>query len=282
MCAAAQKFDDLELVRFIKKYGEHPCFFRTNQGYKCLMYIAFLPESQLSYQMIGSDYNILIFLSLGMSPSYIKYMIENGANVNYKEDIHQQTPLMKACVCGNYETVKMLLDAGADPTHKTTANQSALSVALSHNSAEIFFLIYDALFQRKPSETELLQYLALTPPVIQNVIKQTHGDRFLLNITQRLCNFVTGQYHMTAKEVGYSLEKLTNYDHADELANELLKKGNSLNNSQMIHVLLHIMYRQKKILVILKGYNHAMEILCGTKILNLYFRYIWRLDEACK
>ena len=280
VCEAALKFDDLDFVKFIKKYGGNPWFFHTRQAYIGLYYTTFLLDNQICCQLCENNEMLMTFIGIGMSPSHITNLIENGINVNYKSGKEQITPLMKACASCNYETVKMLLDAGADPRHRTTRNESALFLAFRKNSDEVYFLIYDTLFQKNPSESELLQYLTWMPPIIQNIIKQTRDDRIMFKIIQRLYHFIVDQWHMNAKDLGYSLEKLANYDHVDELATALLQIGNNRNNSQMIHLLLRILYRQKKTQVILDGYCRAMEKGCRPNVLELYVSYFWRLDEA--
>ena len=274
VCETAEKFGDHNFVRFIRKYGKNPWFIHTRQAYKCLLYIKFLTKT--------TDGKLLGYIGLGMPPSHIKILIESGVNVNSKEDSEQGTPLIKACSTGSYETVKMLLDAGADPRLKTIRNQSALSLAFKHNSYEVFLLIYDALFQRNPNESELLQYFTWMDPNIHNIIKQTQGDKIMLKITQRLHKFMDGQLHMNAKELGYSFEKLANYDHVDTIATNLLMIGNDQNNSQMIHVLLHTLFRQKTTQVILNGYRHALGKICKPNVLCLYVSYLWRLGEENK
>ena len=189
---------------------------------------------------------------------------------------------MKACVCCNYDTVKVLLDAGADPTHRTTQNISALYTAFRHNTDRVFFLIYDALFQKNPTESELLQYLTPLPSNIQNIIKQTQGDRLMLKEIQRLYNLMDGRCHMNARELGYRLEQLATYDHMDEITTTLLHIGNDQNDPQMIHAVLHILYRRKNMEIILNGQRHATETLCRPNILRLYTSYFWRLGEINK
>ena len=119
-------------------------------------------------------------------------------------------------------------------------------------------------------------------PMIQNITKQTQGDRIMLKITQRLHKFAADQWHMNPRELGYCFEKIANYDHVDELVTALLGIVNEQYDSQMIHVLLRILYRQKKTEVILYGYHIAMEIRCKPNILNLYADYLCKLGEANK
>ena len=277
MCDAAQKYIDLKLLRFIKKYGENPCFFHTGQMIKFLLYTILQGDYQSYYKLCNSEI-LTMYLAFGVSPSYIKILIENGANADYKDTkVLQATPLMNVCIYGSYETVKMLLDAGADPRHKTIGNQSTLFLAFKHNSCEVFFMIYNALFQRNASESELLQYFILLPPMIKNIIKQTQGDRVMVKVIQRLFHYIDGQRFLNARGLGYSLEKLSNYDHVDELATNLLGTANNRNDSQVINALLHILYHQKKSQVVLNGFAHAGQQMCRPTILNLYVRYFSRL-----
>ena len=282
LCKTALNFDDFELVRFIKKYGGSPWFFHTGQAHKGVLYtISSMDNNESSYRIRSCKNVLALDIPLGMSPKYIKHLIENGADVNEKDD-EGQGPLIQACVCCNYDTVKILLDAGADPTHRITENESALHVAFKYNTDEVFFLIYDAIFQRKPSESELLQHFTCMPPMIQNIIKQTQGDRMMLKLTQRLYNFMDGNCHMNARELGYILEKLAKYDHMDEIAANLLEIGNDRNDSEIVHVVLRKLYRLKHMEIILQGQMHAIYGICRPNILNLYLSYILRHDDAYK
>jgi len=46
-------------------------------------------------------------------------LLEQGANINTLMDSNSITPLMIAATNGHVETVKLLLEKGADPTLKT-------------------------------------------------------------------------------------------------------------------------------------------------------------------
>ena len=195
----ALEFGDLDFVKFIQKYGQNPWFFYSTKSNTGLFYFLFLHDKKLGYQI---SHNLLrTYISAHMPPSLIKILIENGVDVNCQNGREELTPLMQACACGNYETVKMLLDAGADPKYRNTSNQSVLTLAFQRNSDEIYFLIYEKLFQTYPSDSELLQYIKWLPPMLQNIIKQTPDDRIMLKVTQRLYHFIVDHWHMSASEL---------------------------------------------------------------------------------
>jgi ankyrin repeat protein len=59
------------------------------------------------------------FAAAGNFPECVRYLLSQGAEVNIA-DIHGHGPLYAAAVRGHLEIVKMLVEAGADPTQKET------------------------------------------------------------------------------------------------------------------------------------------------------------------
>uniref|UniRef100_W8B4D6 Acyl-CoA-binding domain-containing protein 6 n=1 Tax=Ceratitis capitata TaxID=7213 RepID=W8B4D6_CERCA len=62
------------------------------------------------------------------SVEILKYLIENGVDVNFR-DSEQQTALHYAASCGHMECIRVLLEANADPFIKDVDGQSSLDVA---------------------------------------------------------------------------------------------------------------------------------------------------------
>ncbi|MHB1000775.1 MAG: ankyrin repeat domain-containing protein [Armatimonadota bacterium] len=59
-------------------------------------------------------------------PEIVRILIINGADVNAQDDRHMETPLYLAAECGYIETVKLLLDYGADVTIQNVNGKTAL------------------------------------------------------------------------------------------------------------------------------------------------------------
>ena len=76
----------------------------------------------------------------------IKFLIENGANINDKEvrDEIDQTPLIVAAQGGCKDIVEMLLQAGANIEHRNDQGETALISAAQEGHTEIVQMLLDA------------------------------------------------------------------------------------------------------------------------------------------
>lgn len=95
------------------------------------------------------DINNPVYSNLPESLETLKYMIKKGANVNlYSKNAQLTTPLIEACN-SNFENVKVLIDAGANPHFINENNPdgvfaSPLSSALANRRMEVInYLIFD-------------------------------------------------------------------------------------------------------------------------------------------
>lgn len=77
----------------------------------------------------------LCFDGLQANAEIAKELIKAGANVNYvkrdeicDDDEYSSTPLMRACLCGSYDFVKILLKAGADVNLVVGNDRSAIGM----------------------------------------------------------------------------------------------------------------------------------------------------------
>lgn len=64
-----------------------------------------------------------------VKPHYIVDLLEEGANPNIKEDSTDNTPLHYLCRRGNYEGVRYLIEAGANPIAKNASRRTPLHSA---------------------------------------------------------------------------------------------------------------------------------------------------------
>ena len=281
-------FGDTNLVAFVKKHLKRQLnewIFGTRHMGKAVLYRNILKLSDVnSFRWCGE--NILHHCILyGGSPESIQYLIEKGADVNFVEPNGGTTPLFRACRYGNYQTVKMLLNAGADPRCRCFEGKSALQIAFNYSAEETFFLVYDVLFQQKLNCGELVSYLATLNDMTKNIIQQSGGDRSVVRDLIRLNKWLEKRDHMVPIQLGYILDSISCYEQ-EFLDERLLHIGNERNDFQIICVVLRRQYRQRKTRTILFGFKDALDQKCGLNILNLYASYLFRrlgdFIELCK
>ena len=84
----------------------------------------------------GTGYNALTGAVAGNHIAIVKWLAENGANVNYRY-AKGHSPLLEAAANGKTEIVKILLTHGADVNARTDAGKSALNFAEERGHAEL-------------------------------------------------------------------------------------------------------------------------------------------------
>ncbi len=91
----------------------------------------------------GCDTALMETAFHGLLPEWT--WLNAGADINAESGAYGVTALMQAVNFGNLETVRALLDAGADPNTKDDGSSSLLIIAIRHNSSEESFEIFRAL-----------------------------------------------------------------------------------------------------------------------------------------
>ncbi len=71
----------------------------------------------------------------------IKMLIDAGADINIKDKENGNTPLMWAAFKGNVEAVKLLLSAKANVNLKNKKNETAYTIAVNKGNQEVADLI---------------------------------------------------------------------------------------------------------------------------------------------
>jgi uncharacterized protein len=84
----------------------------------------------------GSGYNSLTASVAGGHTQIVAWLLENGANANYRYG-PGYTPLLTAAANGRLEIVKLLLARGADPRAKTDDGHSAADLAEQRKHSEV-------------------------------------------------------------------------------------------------------------------------------------------------
>ena len=91
----------------------------------------------------GSGYNALTAAVTGGHVAVVQWLLEHGANANYRYSAGY-SPLLTAAANGRLDIVKLLLAHGADPHATTGDGKSPLSLAIERNHPEVA-----ALFQAR-------------------------------------------------------------------------------------------------------------------------------------
>jgi ankyrin repeat protein len=76
----------------------------------------------------GTGYNALTGAVASSHASLAKWLVENGADVNYRY-AKGHSPLLEAAANGKLEIVRMLVEHGADPHMRTDGGKNALNFA---------------------------------------------------------------------------------------------------------------------------------------------------------
>lgn len=98
------------------------------------------------YEIIQKDIdNAILKASYDGWSKMVKLLLSIGANVNYQERFHNITPLIYAVESECEETVKILLEANADPEHFNTQRENSIMIAIRHNNLKILKILLNTI-----------------------------------------------------------------------------------------------------------------------------------------
>ena len=154
------------LLKHLHLYNDQPCDIveiinSTSQNVQNIKsgYLSKLTIGKLKYQLNNglkrsyhqNDFDVIYYLIQTQQINYkdiiyrirlnnaykcLQVLIEQGINVNIPDDDDGETPLHKACSFNNVESIKLLLDQGADVNIQHNYGYTPLYTACSNNSVE--------------------------------------------------------------------------------------------------------------------------------------------------
>lgn len=89
----------------------------------------------------GDGRTALMYTSTGPFAQTVEFLLKKGADASAVDSKEHWTPLMFAAAEGQYEVVKLLLDAGADSTIKDVDGDTAESFAIQNKHDKVVKLI---------------------------------------------------------------------------------------------------------------------------------------------
>ena len=128
----AVQADALKTASVLIHWPKTQIEWRSEKDESPLMLASIKGHVELVHQLIAKNADVnktgwtpLHYAASGAKPQIIRILLEHSAYID-AESPNGSTPLMMAAMYGNAECVKILLDAGADPTLK---NQLGLSTS---------------------------------------------------------------------------------------------------------------------------------------------------------
>lgn len=115
---------------------------------------SWLPDNWLPQSCAGMRPYIVTVASWDSPPSEegISELLRRGANVNAIDPHSGQTPLLAAIDTGNVNTVRLLLDHGADPRQADFSGHSPLGEAIAHRDLQLVHPLLDRYPDLKDAE----------------------------------------------------------------------------------------------------------------------------------
>ncbi len=92
----------------------------------------------------------LMYACTGPTPKTVELLIKHGANVNLADGEEHWTPIMFAAAEGHLENVRILLNAGADPTAADIDGEDSILFASSKGFQDVADLITKAKAEKTP------------------------------------------------------------------------------------------------------------------------------------
>jgi hypothetical protein len=90
----------------------------------------------------------------------VDYLLSSGANIEYREGLTGNTPLIKAAGKGDVATTKLLIERGAHLYAVNNSNQTAEEAALAAGKTETATLVRDEMLLRERLRREELDRTA--------------------------------------------------------------------------------------------------------------------------
>ena len=153
----------------------------------------------------------------------VKKLIENGADVNNRENHWRRSPLSSAAFCNQYEIAKMLLESGADVNGNDTPSNLPIFMSVMFNSAEKrikvikLLLSYNADINVKLYEKTLLYNFCRNTPDIERL--NLFIENANLSISYNDVNFI--EIILKCSDASEQVRELKKYIKTFEFQNKL-------------------------------------------------------------
>ncbi|CDW81355.1 ankyrin repeat [Stylonychia lemnae] len=137
------------------------------------------PKEQFFEMKPFGGYNMLMFAASEGHLDIIKYLVEEGANVNERSN-NGETPLIRACYFNRLDIAQYLISAKANIEHVTTTDLTPLQVAIMRNKPNMVTLLLNKGAKLRLKTKNLLaeeKIQNMTPELLLAIFEFTEWQR---------------------------------------------------------------------------------------------------------
>eukprot|EP00347_Sterkiella_histriomuscorum_P020393 403337975 len=137
------------------------------------------PKDQFLKLKPFGGYTMLIFAATEGHYDMVKYLVEQGANVN-EESQNGETPLLRACYFNRPDVVKYLLQNKANIEHRSMQDLTPLLTAIMRNKPNIVkILLENGVKLQFKTKNQLAQekFKSMSPEIVEIITEFQHLQR---------------------------------------------------------------------------------------------------------
>ena len=257
------------------------------RDYNNFMHYYFLADPTFNVNESLSNNNsctclIHYFTRMG-SASHIRLLLQRGAEVDKEESATGMTALMLACRYGDYNMVKVLLDAGAHPLKGDKMNRNALSLAFLFASEDTLELVlHKVLAINGHTIASVLKYICDIHIWHKQIVSNSESKYKALILVSRWEKYWSGRSD-NLHGLSFIVENISGHVLHCSMLKVFFSLANDKQATPMIKLLLKTICRQRSrstyYSVVQYSFKDAVNKMCPLSILSAYSSVLWKMDK---
>ncbi len=214
------------LVTFIQNGANAQSIFETIRNGNYVKVEQMIQENKGWVDSIASGYSPLLYASVLGKDSIVNFLLQNGANINYKNSTNSWEAVHYAVAANKISTLRLLINSGANLNTLTIDNKTALHMATYYNYYDLcsFLVANKCKLNVQDTSGHTALHIAIE-------FKRDHISKFLINAEADI------NMHTNKKKSAIILAVENN---CHEIVDLLQQKGAELpKDKELMNSLLH-------------------------------------------